>query len=168
MAVATAQSLTLTSIFFRNSPLWVILGIFLLAIALMFSLPVIRIFNNDIYHAPSGINTQKACGSDGIPPFILKAAPLYWLSALSNIFVCLKFYHLMLVEVYLCIAWDLTRKLLSINQLSTVSLITSMDSSNDGVVVFLPSLLNAGHPFLVYFGKTFTIALDVSKVFSWI
>ncbi len=53
-------------------------------------MPVIKIIKNDVFFALSGLNSQKACGPNGVPPIVLKTCASVLTPCLVKLFrLCL-------------------------------------------------------------------------------
>ena len=159
-------------------------------------LPVIKILKNDVFHALSGLNPQKAYGPDGVPPIVLKNCASVLTPCLVKLFrlclststfpSCWKYayvhpvpkkgdrsnssnYRPIALLSCLSKAFEsiLNRKLLK--HLSTSNLLSDHQygfRKGRSTGDLLAFLTDSWSSSLSRFGETFAVALDISKAFD--
>ena len=161
-----------------------------------YTMPVIKILNNDVFYALSGLNPRKAYGPDGIPPIVLKncasvltpcLVKLFRLCLSTSIFPsCWKYAYVQPVPkkgdrsnpsnyrpiaLLSCLskAFEtiLNRKVL--RHLSSSNLVSDRQygfRKGRSTGDLLAFLTDSWSSSLSCFGETFAVALDISKAFD--
>ena len=159
-------------------------------------LPTIKILNNDVFHALSGLDPRKAYGPDGIPPIILKncasvltpcLVKLYRLCLSTSTFPsCWKFAHIQPVPkkgdrsnpsnyrpiaLLSCLskAFETILNKKFLKHLSSFNLLSDRQygfRKGRSTGDLLTFLTDSWSSSLSSFGETFAVALDISKAFD--
>ncbi len=131
-------------------------------------MPNIKILNNDVFYALSGLNPRKAYGPDAIPPIVLKNCA----SVLSPSLV--KLFRLCLSTSIFPSCWKYAY-VLPVPKKGDRSKPSSSDLVSDCHCRFrkgrssgdlLAFLTDSWSSSLRCFGETFAVALDISKAFD--
>ena len=161
-----------------------------------YTMPLIKILRNDVFHALSGLDPRKACGPDGVPPIVLRNCASVLAPCLVKLFrlclststfpSCWKFariqpvpkkgdrsnpsnYRPIALTSCLSKAFEsiLNRKILK--HLSTHNLLSDHQygfRKGRSTGDLLAFLTDSWSSSLSGFGETFTVALDISKAFD--
>ncbi len=156
------------------------------------TLPVMRILNNDVFSALSGLNPQKVCGPVGVPPYVLKNCASMLTPRVVKLFhLCLSTSILLAVSMSTC-SLSLRRVAALIPQTTALYFLVSKAFEtilNRKIPKHLSAsnlLSDRQHGFwkgrctshllafptnswlfsLSHFGETFTVALSMSKAFD--